>query len=601
MSLHGFLYSRSEALPGVPDAPTHVTWRWPAALIVAAMLLGILAFIAGWVISKPSSSIQTRLATAKYTFVTEWEGVELDAAISSDGRFAAFVADASGAFHVWLTQLGTGTFTNLTPDHDDERNRLNRAVGFSVDGSNIWLSGVPSGRRLRMMPFTGGALRPFLDEHAINVAWSPDNHRTVFVRSENDGDPVLVGERGGDNARVIIKGKSGEHNHFPTWSTDGTWIYYVHYKDEAISADLWRVPSIGGVPKRLTHEYRDIRYPTPVDSRTVLYVARDEHGSGPWLWTIDVETKVRTRVSVGPERYLSVAASADVRRLVATVAKSTATLWTVPISDDIADERESKPYAPARSRAWAPRFDGETLLQLSSGGSGDGLWRGQSEKAVEIWKASDGLLSDPVAVAPDGRMAVVSRNQGRTRLTIVTRDGAERRSIAGTIDVRGTAAWSPDANWIVTAGRDPQGPGLFKIPLDGGPAVRLADGQALDPVWSPDGSLIVYAGALSKGTAPLLAVRPDGHAVELPPIRVSAQGGGCVRFLPGGQAVVYLLGPVGKQAFWLLDVTTRKTRQLARLPGDATTNSFDITSDGRHIVFDRLRELSDIVLIDLPN
>ena len=68
-------------------------------------------------------------------------------------------------------------------------------------------------------------------------------------------DPILVGERSGENARVIVTGRTGEHNHFPTWSIDGKWIYYVHYADEAISADLWRIPSIGGVPERLTEEY----------------------------------------------------------------------------------------------------------------------------------------------------------------------------------------------------------------------------------------------------------------------------------------------------------------------------------------------------------
>jgi Tol biopolymer transport system component len=587
-----------EGLPGLLDTPTHPPRRWPA-LAAAAMLLSVVGLVAGWLM-KPSSSIQTRLATAKYTYVTEWEGTELDAAISPDGKFAAFVADASGAFHVWLTQLGTGTFTDLTPDHDDERNRLSRPVGFSPDGSNIWVSGNPSGRRLRTMPLTGGPLRPFLEDHAINVAWSPDSERTAYFRSDDDGDPILVGERGGDNARVIVAGTAGEHNHFPTWSIDGKWIYYVHYADEATSADLWRIPAVGGEPERLTEESRDVRSPTPIDATTLLYVARDEQGSGPWLWALDVQTRARTRVSVGAERYLSVAASADVRRLVATVAKSTATLWTLPVSDDIVDERAAKPYASAPSRAWAPRFDGETLLYLAAGGSGDGLWRAQSGKAVEIWKASDGVLSDPVAVAVDGRIAVITRSRGRARLTIVTRDGAQRRSIADAIDVRGTAAWSPDGKWIVTAGRDVDGPGLFNIPLDGGRPIRLAREQALDPVWSPDGSLIVYAGPLSKGTSPLLAVRPDGRRVDLPPIRVSAQGGGCVRFLPGGRAVVYLLGPVGKQAFWLLDIATHKTRQLARLPGDATTNSFDITPDGKHIVFDRLREHSDIVMIDLP-
>jgi hypothetical protein len=64
---------------------------------------------------------------------------------------------------------------------------------------------------------------------------------------------------------------------------------------------------------------------------------------------------------------------------------------------------------------------------------------------------------------------------------------------------------------------------------------------------------------------------------------------------------VYLLGAVGQQGFWLFDLATQNSRQLARLPGDATTNTFDITPDGKHIVFDRLREHSDIVMIDLPD
>ena len=40
--------------------------------------------------------------------------------------------------------------------------------------------------------------------------------------------------------------------------------------------------------------------------------------------------------------------------------------------------------------------------------------------------------------------------------------------------------------------------------------------------------------------------------------------------------------------------------QLTRLSNPVTTNAFDIDPDGRHIVFDRVREQSDLVLIDLP-
>lgn len=44
----------------------------------------------------------------------------------------------------------------------------------------------------------------------------------------------------------------------------------------------------------------------------------------------------------------------------------------------------------------------------------------------------------------------------------------------------------------------------------------------------------------------------------------------------------------------------KKTRRLTRLGNRDAMRTFDITPDGKQIVFDRLRENSDVVLIDLP-
>lgn len=118
-------------------------------------------------------------------------------------------------------------------------------------------------------------------------------------------------------------------------------------------------------------------------------------------------------------------------------------------------------------------------------------------------------------------------------------------------------------------------------------------------MWSPDGRLIVYAGAEVASTVPLLAVSPEGASVELPPIRLRGWGER-VRFLPTGKALVYMQGRLPAQDFWLLELATMKPRQLTRLSNAGAMRTFDITADGRRIVFDRQRENSDIVLIDLP-
>ena len=140
---------------------------------------------------------------------------------------------------------------------------------------------------------------------------------------------------------------------------------------------------------------------------------------------------------------------------------------------------------------------------------------------------------------------------------------------------------------------------IVEVALADGAVQRIVDGGALNPVWSPDGELIVYAGPQVLSELPLLAVRPDGEPVELPPIRVLSRGER-MRFLPDGSGLGYMQGHDPSQDFWLLDLDTKKTRQLTRLDKNATMRTFDVTPDGSRIVFDRSNENSDIVLIELP-
>jgi hypothetical protein len=91
-------------------------------------------------------------------------------------------------------------------------------------------------------------------------------------------------------------------------------------------------------------------------------------------------------------------------------------------------------------------------------------------------------------------------------------------------------------------------------------------------------------------------VRPDGTAVDLPTVR--ARPGG-YRFLPDGKGLVYLPF-IPSLDFWLVDFAAKTPRQLTHLSNRGSLGTFDITADGKAIVFDRSRENSDIVLIDLP-
>ena len=612
----------TDEVPAERSAPaasskTRTTWLpWIAVTALAAAL----------VVSETRRTADTPpdpMASARFTRFTDWEGTEAGAAISPDGRFVAFIADRDGEFDLWLSQVGTGEFRNLTANIPSlgAPHRLLRSVGFSGDGADIWfsVSADPVLSRKMRIPLAGGTPRTLLGEGDATPSWSTDGTRLAYFKNTNPTDLLFTADRtGGDASEVRIdasdqsgwsRGAQRTHNHNPIWSPDDQWLYFVHGWQRTLDwtdeMDVWRVRSSGGAPERLTNQNSAVTFLTPLDARTLLYVAHAEDGAGPWLWSVDPESRVTRRVSSGLEQYTSVAASRDGRRVVATLVSPTATLWSVPILDRPAEDRDVQPYRVPTLRALAPRFSATSLFCLSARGSADGLWRFQDGQAFEVRKGADGAIFVPPAVTRDGsRVAVVLANRNRRRLALMSADGTGLRGVAESIDIQGTVDWSPDDEWIVAGGTDDtQGQGLFKVPVNGGAPIRLVAGPAANPVWSPDGSLIVYAGALATGQeAPLLGVRPDGAPVELPPLHVRPGGH---RFLPNGRGLVYLPRSDSLD-FWVMDLATKKSRQLTRLGGQAHTGrfditpGFDITPDGKQIVFDRARENADVVLIDLP-
>lgn len=152
-----------EGLP-VPAQPARHRRVWPW-MVLATLLATALALIAGaqWR-SRGAEELANPLASATFTPLTDFEGSQVDASISPDGKFVAFQSDRNGPFHLWLDQVGAGNPIDLTPGLEDQRGPL-RSIGFSHDGTELWISGTES-RRLKMVPLVGGKPRVFLGERS---------------------------------------------------------------------------------------------------------------------------------------------------------------------------------------------------------------------------------------------------------------------------------------------------------------------------------------------------------------------------------------------------------------------------------------------------
>ena len=581
-----------------PPAPKR--WRsWIPAVILVGVLLALGA--TAWRLLEADYFWKNPLTGARFTRLTDWEGSELDAAISADGKFVAFLADRDGRFDAFVGQVGGGEFLNLTKGQFPAlANYFVRSVGFSDDGAHVWLRiGAKNAQHhsIRLVPTMGGPPRAFLP-NAVEAAWLTSRSKVLF-HTPDAGDPMFVADQNGGNPGRIYVSEPGIHNHYPAWSPDGRFVYFARGLPRR-DMDIWRVPSAGGTAERLTNHHSRAAYPVLLDEETLLYSATRPDGAGSGLYSMDVGRRIPHAVTSGLEEYGSIAASADGRRLVATVSNPIRNLWTAPISDRVVGDSGISRFNLPTVRASDPRFGPDYLVYLSSKGGPAGLWKFKDGAETELWKGSDRAVTAAPAVSPDGtEICFVLRHEGQAHLYLMASDGTNTRRIAPMLDISDAPSWSPDGKWIAVVVNEVKANPLFKVPVDGGPPVRLVEGVIADPVWSPDGGFILYSETKGSATARLAGVTPDKKPVSLPEVWVLTWGNR-YRFLPGGRALVVMLGEMWHQNFWLLDLSTGGLRPLTNFGPGYDMNSFDISPDGKQILFDRFRENSDIVLIDLP-
>ncbi len=324
---------------------------------------------------------QNPIAGAQFQTVTEFEGEAPTAAVSHDGHFVAFLSDRDGQTDVWVTQVGSGQFHNLTRGSVPELvNPSIRTLGFSPDDSLVtfWVrkqdSSSSSDIDIWAVPTLGDS-----PSHTLK-AW-PSSTGLTMARDSRITRPALEThcsfQTAAERSRgwPIFTAPAGLHSHFPLWAPDSAFIYFVQgaLPDKL---DIWRIKPTGGTAERITSHNGQVSYPVFADRRTLLYLAKDSDGAGPWLYGIDVERRIPHRLTSGPDRYTSLAASADGRRLVATTASPNRSLWRLRITDSPTERvRPGSRFRLTTSTGFSPRLGPDYLLYVSASGTSESIWK----------------------------------------------------------------------------------------------------------------------------------------------------------------------------------------------------------------------------------
>ena len=190
-------------------------------------------------------------------------------------------------------------------------------------------------------------------------------------------------------------------------------------------------------------------------------------------------------------------------------------LWIVSAGGGRA-RRVSKQPGMNTGAAWAS--DGSIVLTLSYQGNAELYRISASDGSIRGRLTNSPAIDSSPSFSPDGsQIAFVSNRQGSPQIFVMPSSGGAPRRITYQGKYNQTPRWNPDPKkpWLAFTGRDERGVfDVFYIDVKTQQVTRITQskGSNMDPDWSPDGRLLVYAS--SRGG--LFVANPETrHEVQI--------------------------------------------------------------------------------------
>jgi hypothetical protein len=186
-------------------------------VLLGAVAVAVAAIVAGALWMRLGSSVPQPLVVGQTTQLTFAPGLELDPAISPDGKWIAYVEGPFGQMHVYVRPVAAG-----------------RAVDVSegLPGNHRWPQWSPDGTQILfqaqgaayVVPPTGGTVRRIAERSAAggvsSPSWARDGRRIAFAV----GGSIMVASVDGAESRHVA---SDFEPHSFKWSPDGSRLAYV--------------------------------------------------------------------------------------------------------------------------------------------------------------------------------------------------------------------------------------------------------------------------------------------------------------------------------------------------------------------------------------
>ncbi|MGB7068460.1 MAG: hypothetical protein WBD22_03125 [Pyrinomonadaceae bacterium] len=498
-------------------------------------------------------------------------GAAFGAAISPDGKYAAYQTMAAGKYSIWLMDLGSKSSVQITPPGAN----VFSGIAFSPGDENIYY--VSSDNQLTpissvyRMPRLGGESKKVLVGTNSPVGFSPNGSQFTFIRQDLEkGETLLmIAKADGTDERELAKRKSPDSfstGKRPAWSPDGKTIAVIGINSSEKFLRVLTVNVTDGTVQPLTSEQwsalQDVVWSS--DSDNILMTAQDDIKFGPLqIWRTSLsgagEAEKLTHELIS---YVGLSFSADSGFLLTTQTDPFSDIWVAPSQNDGSPKQILSIKGGGRVEiSWTP--DGRIVF--TSNASGDpNIFVMNADGTNQIQLTADNYPKRSPVVSPDGRSIVfVSNQSGPEQLWRMDIDGQNQRQLAADHVYR-YPQFSPDGDWIVYSTWQDKQAFLWKVPFNGGDKIMLNGGTSWTPNVSPDMRSAAY---MEKNVQPgggtrinIVSLTSDEplKSFEVPASTLSDS----IRWSPDGRGVFYRSSKDNAANFYLQPIGESEPRQL---------------------------------------
>lgn len=570
-----------------PTTPPRKSFLPIAALAVLLFAAGSLFLGKSFFNSEPNAPILSAAFRAEKFSTT---GKVAHAAISPDGKLAAYADESNGKHSLWLRKLETSESVQLVSPSAE----FYSEIEFTNDGDTLFfVRALPNANATfaaYRLSINGGVPEKVLDGTQVWLSLSPDDKKISFVRCgyrTDDFCSLFVADAAdGKNERKILTRPAPFHILDNRFSPDGKSIAFAVGQSWNGGSDfrLMRVDLETGAENEMTaHRFFNIKNLQWLpEANGLLFTAKEVLDGKLKIWQVSAETGETQPLTNDAANYSDISLNKAGDKLVATQVSSDFRMY-------VSENGETKYLTAAREAIFTS--DGKIVYSSDDGN----IWTISSDGGNQRQLTNNPANDFSPRVSPDNRYIFFASNRtGANQIWRMNADGSDQIQI--TENEGGYPRFvSPDGRWVYYESGLRQT--LWRTSADGGAEreMQISEEKLYSPAFSSDGKFVAYffrAPEIKIGVMDLA----DRKRIKVLDYGDGKSDGIKIAWSADNRTLNFVVSKTAKNFLWQQSLDENEPRLVADL-GDQQVEDFNLAPNDKKIVVIRGEWLHDAVLI----